>query len=145
MIERVVAAVAKRQKVLDFAIANPHCAAADVAAHMGIDTEAAKRLMADMSDLGELQRHGSHMRRTWTACKATTKSVDEIMAATRTKKQAAWKARAPKNEGRKEGGKRTGVTTNDPSKHKPHANQGGQVAQSGGIRSSQMSTCKVSL
>lgn len=141
--ERIVAAVEKRQRILNFLIANPHAASRAVAEHIGIERDAASRILSDMIDMGEVQRHESG--RSYTACKTRTRSVDEILALSRTKKRTTRAAKKPKPVLAEQAGVKTGRTRNDPSKHKPHPNQGGQVAASSTLRSSQMAVHKVSM
>lgn len=147
--DKIGAAVVKRQEILDFLVANPRSPARHIGAATGMSTEAAGYMIRDMIDAGEVQKHGNGRASVYTACKSTTKSADEIRARLKlhagTKKPHADAPRRNKDFPRSAREGVLGVTTNNPSKHKPHPNQGGQLATSSALRSSQMATCKVSM
>jgi hypothetical protein len=79
---RITAVVAKRQSVLDFLTEHPYSTPQAVIEALGWteDVDLSRRFLRSMVNQRELQRHGQPKDTRYTAIRATTRSVDELMA-----------------------------------------------------------------
>ena len=73
-------AEANRQSILDYLHASPYRTTTDLAVHLGVDTERANRLIANMVRMGEAARYGKRGSLTFTAIATKTVSADDIYA-----------------------------------------------------------------
>lgn len=127
--DRIDLAVEKRQKVLDFLADHPHCSKVLIASALGWRADATGKLVDDMVDMGEVQKHGKRHLARFTACKRTTKSAADIRAALQSRKSVGRRNdERPKDFQKSKRDGMPGVTVNKSNKPTKNPGAGGQGA-----------------
>lgn len=125
--DRIADAVAKRQKVLDFALVNPFCTIGMVADVLGLAIMPTRRVLSDMVAMGELKQTGKRCHIRYQATKDVTLAEDVIRARLSSCKAAPGRPSSERSKEVEEPKARPGVITN--SSNKPaNKSSGGQGA-----------------
>lgn len=105
-----------RQSMLDLLNERGEMTVPELSSALGITRGIIRNTATSMSELGELARNGSNLSVRYRALKKTTVSAAEMYTRARTRKEAETETK-PSIPGR---------YINDPTKHNPPRNQGGQ-------------------